>query len=144
MNERMFRKIKLSKISSVKNPKYDSPSWEEYNDDLAEKYTLPVEYNAHGYLLADISIGKPCRIAKNRSNGNKSFGFVTTSIVQKIINQSDDFILFETMNSVYRIIFEEEVNRDQKLKDLGYEEPTEEEKRSILNRNLFLLNLDRK
>ena len=100
--ERFFKRIKITKITEVDNPHYPTPSLEEYEDEYYEKYTLPNEYSASGYLLEQITIGKTCKIAKQLRHNNRSIGFITTSIVQKISLEDNNVIIFETMNSVYK------------------------------------------
>lgn len=77
--------------------------------------TLGVGYWVVGVVNGDIEVGKPVIIERYIRNGEKIFGIMNTSIVQKIIPQSNGLEL-HTLNSVYRVEFLDEAKFQEEIK----------------------------
>ena len=91
--------VKISKISSSEDPKYPTPSNEDYEalkDDAL--LSLPVDYWIEGYLFQEIEVGKSVVVEREIRNGIKISGTFITSPVVKITEDG-----FETANSIYKM-----------------------------------------
>jgi hypothetical protein len=91
--------VKISKISASDDPKYPTPSCEDY-EGLKEvaSLSLPVAYWVEGYLSQGPEIGKSVVVEREVRNGIKAMGTFLTSPVVKVTPEG-----FETLNSVYKL-----------------------------------------
>lgn len=99
-------KIRLMKLSAVENPMVPTPDVllddftpGSYNNGL---HSVPVDYTIEGFLCGDIEIDKPLSVRRTMRNGVRMFGHLTTSYIKAII-PSDNGLVLETENSVYRL-----------------------------------------
>lgn len=98
--------IVIKKIAASKNALIPSANKEDYLYGEINLLSLPVEYEIEGYLISDIQVGKPVFVERTKRNGVISSGLFTTSIV---VSSLEGF--FETLNSVYKIDFDESKNK---------------------------------
>lgn len=91
--------VKISKISSSADPKYPTPSKEDYEGlkDVAS-LSIPTDYWIEGYLTQPPEVGKSVVVEREVRNGIKAMGVFLTSEVVKVTTEG-----FETLNSVYRL-----------------------------------------
>jgi hypothetical protein len=95
----MKQRIKLTKIKASENPEYRTPHWNGYKHGVVNKDTsIPIDYWVEGYLINLLKIGESALIERTIRNGEKVYGFMSTS---KIIKINGD--VFETLNSFYKI-----------------------------------------
>lgn len=91
--------VKISKISSSEDPKYPTPSKEDYESLKDEAFlSPPIDYWIEGYLHQEVEVGKSVLVEREIRNGIKKFGTFVTSAVVKITADG-----FETVNSVYKL-----------------------------------------
>lgn len=66
----------------------------------APKNPLPTKghYYLTGYLSAPVLVGRPAQYYYNGKT-------IRTSLVQQILEASEDFVTFETLNSIYTISY---------------------------------------
>ena len=96
-------KVRITKLASVDNPEFPTPSMEGYkcgkdNGNLS----LPAEYYAEGYLISRIEIGKSIRMERHNRNGVECLGIFETSPVVAM-EEKEGQIFVETANSKYQI-----------------------------------------
>lgn len=95
--------IRITKLGSVGEPCHTTPTWEEYKKDKASCYSIPTNYTCEGYLLSDIEEGWRISMKRMIRNGVERLGIFTSSAIQKITEQDDFRMVFETHNSRYLV-----------------------------------------
>lgn len=106
MNKRPY--VRISKISPSEDPKFQTPSFDDYNSLKGEvDLTLPVDYWIEGYLTQEPCIGKPVLVEREVRNGVKIGGLFITSEVTEVSVNFDKFesteTIFKTQNSIYKM-----------------------------------------
>ena len=100
-------KIKITKLSAVKDPIVRTALKEEYicGREQDEEVSPFEGYWAIGILESPIEVGKPIRMLRENRNGVMAHGIFVTSVVKSIKNR--DIIsptkIIETDNSVYEV-----------------------------------------
>ena len=93
--------VRISKVSSVKNPVAESGSWENWiPGSLENTGSLPVDYELEGVLLAPLIVGGRIQAYRTSRNGIKADGLFESTAIVRIRKGS----LVETINSVYRVL----------------------------------------
>lgn len=95
--------VRITKLGAVNDPRFTSPSWDEYYENKDRCNSLPVDYSSEG-LLVNVPIqGESVIIQREIRNGVRMKGTLYTSPVMRIINESEFLMVFETENSRYQI-----------------------------------------
>lgn len=95
--------VRVTKLGSIDEPYHKTPSWDEYNEDKDSCNSIPTDYLAEGRLLIDFAIDGTLYMARERRNGVVRAGIFRTSYIKKIVEEGDFEMVFETMNSRYRV-----------------------------------------
>jgi len=98
-----MKKIKLSKVSAVKQPVVPTPDSKDYIfGTINDNVSLPLDYWVEGYLMNEVVLGQAVLVNRTNRNGVECSGVLQTSEVTKITKKG-----FNTQNSVYVL---EEIN----------------------------------
>lgn len=95
--------VQISKIGSADDPHYSTPSWEEYESNKASCNSIPKDYTLEGFLMVTPEQGFPLAVKRTVRNGIEQEGFFRTSVINKILLESEFEMIFETMNSRYQM-----------------------------------------
>lgn len=71
---------------------------EKWQSDFKKTFSEKVQYYVTGSLYAPVLVGKPAQYFYNGKT-------IRTSTVLQILEASEDFITFETLNSIYTISY---------------------------------------
>jgi len=95
--------VRVTKLGSVDEPYFPTPTWTEYGEDKGACNSIPTDYVAEGKLMMVPEKDKPLMMERHLRNGVKALGFFRTSYINKIVTEEDFLMVFETMNSRYRM-----------------------------------------
>lgn len=100
-----MKKIRLTKLNSVENPRMPTLEWDEYipgRGPTEREGSPPVDYMVEGHFLFpeldQPKVGQTISFLRTNRNGEEVFGLFSTTMVMKI--EGD---LIYTKNSVYRL-----------------------------------------
>lgn len=108
MSDSKYKRVRISKLSPVDDPKFTTPSSDDYNSLRGEvDMTLPIDYWVEGYLVREPQIGESVIVNRDVRNGIKVSGiFMTSAVVEISVNLSKfepTETIFKTQNSIYRM-----------------------------------------
>lgn len=90
--------VRLTKLSAADSPAYESGDWSSYAIGSANSgRSLPVAYYLEGWLVSDVTVGRPVEILRRARNGVKRLGVFISSDVTAILPDNR----FSTLNSIY-------------------------------------------
>ena len=94
-----FQEVTVRKMAAVQEPKFNTPSWDQYNLGM-ENYnaSIPIAYEVVGTLENDLVVDSSLIILRSKRNGVEVPGIMETSKVMEITEFG-----FKTQNSEYQI-----------------------------------------
>lgn len=95
--------VRITKIGSTDEPYYPTPSWDEYDENKVACNSVPNDYLVEGQLRSLLELEKPLLLYRENRNGIHVPGIFRTSYVKNVLEDGDFDIVFETMNSRYRM-----------------------------------------
>jgi hypothetical protein len=102
-----MQRYRLTKTNSVPESRAaTAETIEEYREKIFSKYSVspPVDYYVEGSPITVPKVGESFVMARDNRNGVRVDGIMTTSTVASI-EDFEDFLVFTTRNSVYKLEF---------------------------------------
>jgi hypothetical protein len=100
-----MQRYRLTKTNSVPEARAaTAETVEQYREKIFSKYSFspPVDYYVEGSPISAPKVGESFVMARDNRNGVRVEGIMTTTTVTSI-EDFEDFLIFTTRNSVYKL-----------------------------------------